>query len=55
MAELNGTTHTAEMTPGQNSQFDVEIDGELAFSKQRDGRFPEHAEILALLPGAERA
>ncbi len=37
------------MEPGENSQFDVEIDGELAFSKQRDGRFPEPAEVLALL------
>ncbi len=50
MAEINGTTHTAEMTPGENSQFDVEVDGELVFSKQRDGRFPEPAEVLSLLP-----
>ena len=49
MAELNGTEHSAEMAPGQKSQFDVLIDGELAFSKQRDGRYPELAEILRKL------
>ena len=49
MAELNGTAHSAEMAEGLKSQFDVLIDDELAFSKQRDGRFPELAEILAKL------
>jgi predicted Rdx family selenoprotein len=28
----------------------VVVDGELVFSKQREGRFPEHDEILAALP-----
>ena len=32
---------------GAKSQFDVLVDGELVFSKQREGRFPEHDEILA--------
>ncbi len=49
MAELNGTAHTAEMREGAKSQFDVLIDDELTFSKQREGRFPELAEILAAL------
>ena len=49
MAELNGTEHSAEMAEGAKSQFDVLIDDELAFSKQRDGRFPELAEILRKL------
>jgi predicted Rdx family selenoprotein len=49
VAELNGTVHSAEMAAGEKSQFDVLIDDELAFSKQRDGRFPELAEILAKL------
>jgi hypothetical protein len=31
------------------SQFDVISDGELVFSKQQRGRFPEHAEIVAAL------
>jgi len=38
------------MQEGEKSQFDVLIDDQLAFSKQREGRFPELAEILAALP-----
>ena len=34
---------------GEHSQFDVLRDGELVFSKQREGRFPEEAEILSAL------
>ena len=34
---------------GAKSQFDVLADGRLLFSKQREGRFPEHDEVLALL------
>jgi hypothetical protein len=49
VAELNGTLHSAEMAAGEKSQFDVLIDDKLAFSKQREGRFPELAEILAKL------
>ncbi len=50
MAALNGTGHVAEMETGTESQFDVFSDGELVFSKQREKRFPELAEILAALP-----
>jgi predicted Rdx family selenoprotein len=50
VAEINGTGHSAEMVPGEKSQFDVMIDDELAFSKQREGRWPELAEILDALP-----
>jgi len=50
VAELNGTEHTAEMAAGEKSQFDVLIDGDLAFSKQQQGRFPELADVLPLLP-----
>jgi len=28
----------------------VLVDGELLFSKQREGRYPEHDEIIAALP-----
>jgi hypothetical protein len=28
----------------------VLVDGELVFSKQREGRYPEHDEIIAALP-----
>ena len=39
----------ATARPGAKSQFDVEADGRLLFSKQREGRFPEEEEILAAL------
>jgi predicted Rdx family selenoprotein len=35
--------------PGQKSQFDVLRDGKLVFSKQQEGRFPEHDEVVGLL------
>jgi hypothetical protein len=35
--------------PGERSQLDVVADGRLVFSKQDEGRYPENAEILALL------
>jgi hypothetical protein len=50
VAELNGTSFIAEMVAGEKSQFDVVVDGETIFSKQREGHFPELAEILARLP-----
>ncbi len=34
---------------GAKSQYDVIRDGEVLFSKQREGRFPEDDEILAKL------
>jgi predicted Rdx family selenoprotein len=43
------TEHEAEIEAGGNGQFDVETDSALIFSKQQEGRFPEHAEIRALL------
>jgi selT/selW/selH-like putative selenoprotein len=47
---LNGETeHEAEIEEGAKGQYDVFADGELVFSKQQQGRFPEHAEIRALL------
>ena len=37
---------------GEKSQYDVVADGTVVFSKQRQGRFPEDEEILALIaPG----
>ena len=50
MAEINGTEHSAEMVSGEVKQFDVLVDDTLVFSKQREGRWPELAEILAALP-----
>jgi predicted Rdx family selenoprotein len=50
VAEINGTEHSAEMLSGENSQFDILVDDDLVFSKQREGRWPELIEILSLLP-----
>jgi len=41
----------ARPVPGGKGQFDVVSDGRLLFSKQREHRFPEHDEILAVLGG----
>jgi len=43
------TEHEAEIEAGGKGQFDVFSDAEVIFSKQVEGRFPEHAEIRALL------
>jgi predicted Rdx family selenoprotein len=43
------TEHEAEIEEGAKGQYDVLADGELIFSKQHEGRFPEHSEIRALL------
>ena len=46
---LNANGIPATIAAGQKSQFDVLADGELLFSKQQQGRFPEEEEILALV------
>jgi hypothetical protein len=46
---LNASGIPATIAEGLQSQFDVFDDGELVFSKQQTGRFPEEAEILELL------
>jgi predicted Rdx family selenoprotein len=46
---LNDNGIAASIAEGAKSQFDVVTDGELVFSKQREGRFPEEDEILAAL------
>ena len=49
-AELNAETeHVAVAEEGAKGQYDVVADGELIFSKQDKGRFPDGAEIRALL------
>ena len=47
--ELNAHGHGAAAYEGAKSQFDVVVDGDVVFSKQREGRFPEADEILAKL------
>jgi predicted Rdx family selenoprotein len=43
------TAHEAEIVAGEKSQFDVVADENLVFSKQKEGRFPEHDEIIRAL------
>ena len=43
---LNANGIPATVAEGLKSQFDVIADGELLFSKQQQGRFPEEDEIL---------
>jgi predicted Rdx family selenoprotein len=46
---LNEKGIPAQDIPGAKGQFDVLRDGELVFSKQEVGRFPEDDEILSAL------
>jgi predicted Rdx family selenoprotein len=46
---LNQAGHDASIEEGAKSQYDVVADGKVVFSKQREGRFPEHSEVLNLL------
>ena len=46
---LNGKGVATTVVEGANSHYDVFSDGELVFSKQRAGRFPEEDEVLELL------
>jgi len=36
--------------PGSGGEFEVTVDGKLVYSKKQSGRFPDHAEVMALLP-----
>jgi predicted Rdx family selenoprotein len=46
---LNAAGHEAHAVEGAKSQYDVVADGDVVFSKQREGRFPEDDEIVAAL------
>jgi hypothetical protein len=46
---LNANGIPAEDIRGSTGQFDVVRDGEVVFSKQVSGRFPDPGEILAAL------
>ncbi len=41
------------MISGNKSQFDVVADGSTIWSKQQAGRFPELADLLAVVPTPE--
>lgn len=38
-----------ELVPGGGGIFDVQVDGELVFTKQMLGRYPEPDDVLPLL------
>jgi len=46
---LNANGVPATIVEGLKSQFDVLANGELVFSKQQRGRFPEADEVLSLV------
>lgn len=46
---LSEAGHDASAVEGAKSQYDVVADGNLVFSKQREARFPEEDEVVALL------
>ena len=48
--DLSKLGHDARAVEGARSQYDVVVDGDVVFSKEREHRFPEHDEILAALP-----
>jgi predicted Rdx family selenoprotein len=48
---LNDAGHEASIEEGAKGQYDVLADGELVFSKQEKGRFPDPVEIRESLAG----
>jgi len=48
-AELTDQGYDAQAIEGAKSQYDVIAEGRLVFSKQAEGRFPGHDEILSAL------
>lgn len=40
------------LVPSDGGKFELTLDGELIFSKKKEGRFPENKEILELLDKA---
>ena len=38
------------LTRGSGGEFEVTVDGQLIYSKKKQGRFPDVGEVLALIP-----
>jgi hypothetical protein len=51
---LNDNGVDASIREGEKSQYDVFADGELVFSKQSEGRWPEDGEVLRLVNSSRR-
>jgi selT/selW/selH-like putative selenoprotein len=39
-----------ELRPGRSGQFDIEVDGEVRYSRAQTRGFPTEAEVVALVP-----
>jgi hypothetical protein len=48
---LRDSGFDASVREGEKSQYDVVANGELVFSKQGEGRWPEDGEVLSRLNG----
>jgi hypothetical protein len=46
---LKEAGHEASIEEGAKGQYDVLADGDVVFSKQGEGRFPELSDVLELL------
>jgi selenoprotein W-related protein len=46
---LEGNLAGVTLVPGRGGVFDVRLAGELLFSQKQEGRFPEPAELKALV------
>ena len=45
LTEFKQQISSLELIPSEGGRFEVELDGELVFSKIEEGRFPEFKEI----------
>lgn len=45
LQQLGAQTADIELKPGRSGQFDVTIDGNLAYTRSKTGRFPTDSEI----------
>lgn len=49
LLELERDIDSLTLVPGSGGVFDVTVDGDLVYSKQKTGRFPEPGEVESRL------
>jgi selT/selW/selH-like putative selenoprotein len=49
LEEFETTAAAVQVVPGADGVFDVEVDGELVFTKAMLGRYPEPDDVMPLL------
>ena len=49
LEEWEGVVGAVEVVPGANGIFDVQVDGELVFTKSMLGRYPDPDDVAPLL------